>query len=309
MKTFKGTPFEVKCSDGKSAPKRIQVIRCGTFHHPQYGKFEITEEILRSFKKNFDDKVRGIDIAVDYKHASEDVAAAWFRALELTENDTELWADVDWTPNGEKVVSEREFRYVSADFAFAYKDNETLKEFGPVLLGAGLTNRPVVKNMKPVAAHEGVDMDKDKEIADLKAKLAEEQKSGDKIKQLETDLAAERAKTADAEKAKVLAEKKSVFDKMLADGKVCEAQREPYMNGEFAKFAELAKPIKLAEQGEGGEPDPAKPAKDASEAEDQILKLAEEKVQKKEAKTPGEAIAMVLADPKNKDLRAKYETK
>ena len=32
------------------------------------------------------------------------------------------------------------------EFTFNYKDNEELKDHGPTLLGAALTNRPVIKN-------------------------------------------------------------------------------------------------------------------------------------------------------------------
>lgn len=130
--------------------KDIQLFRVGTFYHPDYGKFEITPDALKAMEKNFKNKIRGIDIAIDYKHNSEDIAAGWIQELYLSSDGKELWAKVDWTPKGNQVLSEKEFRYISPDFTFNYQDNESLKKYGPVLLGAGLTNRPTIKNMEPV---------------------------------------------------------------------------------------------------------------------------------------------------------------
>lgn len=128
----------------------IQLFRVGTFYHPEYGKFDITPEALKAMETNFKNKIRGIDIAIDYKHDSEDIAAGWIKELYLSSDGKELWAKVDWTPKGSQVLGEKEFRYISPDFTFNYQDNESLKKFGPVLLGAGLTNRPTIKNMEPV---------------------------------------------------------------------------------------------------------------------------------------------------------------
>jgi phage I-like protein len=100
-------------------------------------------------KKNFDAKVRGIDLAIDYAHESDQIAAGWIKGLELSNGNTELWAIVEWTPQGRKRLSDKEFRYLSADCSFDYEDNERGEKHGPTLLGAALTNRPVVKGMRP----------------------------------------------------------------------------------------------------------------------------------------------------------------
>lgn len=152
--TFRCVPFDIQLSelplsDGQ-VPERLQIFRCGTYFHPEYGKFEITPDTLKAFKKNFDDRVRRIDIALDYGHNSEAEAAAWFTNVELSEDGTELYAVVDWTPDGKDAVAQKKYRYISPDFTFNYQDNEKLTKFGPTLLGAGLTNRPVIKAMEPV---------------------------------------------------------------------------------------------------------------------------------------------------------------
>lgn len=136
--------------DSATRLRKMQIIRTGTFSDPRYGIFEITPSMLQEMVKNFSEGVRGVIPALDYKHESDDVAAGWFKKLYLSEDGQELWAEIEMTPKGEKVLSDKEFGYVSADLDTAYTDNETHKEFGCVLLGAGLTNRPVIKRMEPV---------------------------------------------------------------------------------------------------------------------------------------------------------------
>lgn len=136
-------------------PTRVQLLRTGKFFLPRTDQpLQVTSEMLRKMAENFESEVRGIDLAIDYKHDSDDIAAAWIRRVELDENtendEATLWAEVDWTPKGKQIVGEKEFRYLSADFHPNYQDNETQSFHGPTLLGAGLTNRPVVKRMEPV---------------------------------------------------------------------------------------------------------------------------------------------------------------
>ena len=130
----------------------VQILRVGSFKHPKYGEFEITPTILLEMKKNFDDKIRGIDIGFDYFHESDKEASGWPTELYLLNEDTELWAKVDWTPKAQRMLYERELRYFSPDFAFKWTDPESGQEFNNVLFGGGLTNRPFVKDMAAIAA-------------------------------------------------------------------------------------------------------------------------------------------------------------
>ena len=178
---FRALPIQIKLSEdasGTKVPDRVQVIRCGDFDAGAQGKITITPEILLAFKKNFDAKVRKIDLAIDYAHDSNLEAAAWIKGVTLSDDGQSLWLDVEWTPRGEKTLADKEFRYLSADFTFNYEDNETKTAYGPTLLGAGLTNRPVIKGMEPVVQlSEEKQMDpKDKKIEELEAQVAELQK-------------------------------------------------------------------------------------------------------------------------------------
>ena len=145
-------PLEVGKTDQGNPLRKMQILRTGAFTDPRYGTFPITSKMLDEMVKNFSEGVRGVIPSLDYKHESDDVAAGWFHKLYTKQdgNDTELWAEIEMTPRGEKTLSDKEFGYISADFDSDYCDNETGAKHGCVLLGAGLTNRPVIKRMESV---------------------------------------------------------------------------------------------------------------------------------------------------------------
>ena len=183
----------------------VQVLRVGKFNHPKYGEFEITRAVLQEMKDNFDNRVRGVDIAFDYFHESDKEASGWPTQLFLKEDDTELWADVDWTPKALAKLSERELRYFSPDFAFKWTDPETNKTYNNVLFGGGLTNRPFVKDMAAIVASEDKgDQMKLDELEKLVVKLAEDNKAQmseyEKMKGEHADMKAKLAEYAEKEK-------------------------------------------------------------------------------------------------------------
>lgn len=150
---------EIKLSDVKegmpaSVSPAVQILRVGSFNHPKYGEFDITTLVLEEMKQNFDANIRGIDVALDYFHDSDKEASGWLKSLELREDGLELWGEVEWTPKARKMLSEREIRYFSPDFAFEWTDPETEKTYQNVLFGGGLTNRPFVKDMAAIVASE-----------------------------------------------------------------------------------------------------------------------------------------------------------
>ncbi len=163
----------IRLSDPKgpaSVNPPVQVLRCGSFTHPKYGNFDITTATLQELKKNFDDGIRGVDLAVDYFHKSDEEAAGWFEELYLSDDEQELWAKVDWTDTAQAKLAERKVRYFSPDFAFQWQDPESGKTFKNVLFGGGLTNRPFVKDMAAIVAAEG-DYEMDEKLKALEAKI------------------------------------------------------------------------------------------------------------------------------------------
>jgi phage I-like protein len=300
---------------GSSDTHNVQLLKTGKFYHPEYGEINITPKYLESMVQNFSDKVRGVDLAIDYAHDSESIAAGWIENLYLQDN--ELWAKVRWTKNGNQIVTDKEFRYLSADFNNNYINNETKKEYGPTLFGAGLTNRPFVKGMspvlelsdKPIKKEPNMD-EKDKQIAELTSQLADMKKqietgnaSANEMADLKKKLAAFEASTQAAEKEKALSEKKAAFDALMTAGKAVEAQRPHYMSGDTLKFAEA---FVATNSGKGSSTEPPPEAvepKDKKEAIDKVISLSEKMLEEKKAKTIGEAQNRVLRE--NPELNKK----
>lgn len=310
MKQYKLKPSIIKLKEGATAPEAVQILRVGKFSHALYGDFEITKETLRNLKENFDKNVRGIDLAIDYSHNNQDEAAGWFKDVVLKDDDSELWAVVDWTPAGKKSLESKEFRYLSADFAFDYESEETKEKFGPTLMGAGLTNRPFVKAMAPAVElkeQSGGKMElkeleqkiaKLTEVVEAIAKpktveLSEVEKENAKLKE---DLAKAEQDKKDLEskhaEEKQLAEKRDTFAALMKDGKVCKAQEKAYLEGNMEEFVKLAENISLTPAGAGKTPTEG----DTKSAQDEIVALANKLVEEKKAKTLSEAQRIVIRE-------------
>lgn len=242
--------------------KWVQVLKVGEYQHPIFGKFSITPSVLKKFKSNFDKGVRGIDLAFNYEHglskAHGTKAAGWFKELELRADDSELWVFADWTPEGEKHVAEKEYRYTSAEFLKSYKDAETGRVFDWVLKGAALTNVPFVKGMDAIAASELNQDEKGYEpmkLSEAIVMLSEEH--GIDLRQLQHD--AKRAVEAESEVTRLseantdltgkvkaletektdLAAKVEAAEKAQAESKFSELQTKGMKEGKLTKvFAE-----------------------------------------------------------------------
>lgn len=328
---LKGTSIysDILLGEEKLVPSSVQVLRVGKFNHPKYGFFEITKQTLSEMKQNFDNNVRGIDMAFDYFHDSDKDASAWVNQLELKDNGNELWASVSWTPKAEQKLAERELRYFSPDFSFKWSDPEGGKTYNNVLFGGGLTNRPFVKEMKAIVADEtqgdkmtelesalakvkeleatNVKLSEDKELMQKEySEKLEEMPSLDKVAELEKQIAALQAELAKAkeseaalmedkkkaEDAKMLAEKETEFNVLLAEGKACVAQKESYISGDMKEFIKLAQPLSLKAQGSS-----ANTYGDDNDA-NTIIKLAEEKQKADPKLSRGEAISLAKKELK-----------
>lgn len=311
----------------------IQVLRVGTFFHDGQ-EIQITKQDLKNMVKNFSENVRGIDLMLDYSHESEKEAAAWFKEVYLSEDGKELWARVDWTDDGAEAVRRKKYRYISADFNFSYKDNETMKNHGPTLLGAGLTNRPVVKKMKATILSEENNYSEQKDDKmnfeekfkeeleknkKLQAKLEElegkmkDSKFSEKEKELEEREKNVKLAEEKQEQEKKDAEKKAEFDKMLSEGQAVEAQREAFMKDNMKEFianAGKAGDVNFSEKGNekaGTETNTkGQEFKDSeTPAQDEVISLSEKKM--KEDSSLDYDLAQDLVLSENSELRARYE--
>lgn len=144
----------VRLADG-ATQTWVTLTRTGSFTDPRYGEFAITPDMLGQMVSNFDARVLGQDVFIDVSHKPSDGAAG--KVLKLQVESGRLRALVEWTPFGVAAIKQRGFSYLSAEYHEAWKDNEKHQPHGCVLLGAGLTVRPVIKHLEPVQLSEDHD--------------------------------------------------------------------------------------------------------------------------------------------------------
>ncbi|GIX06971.1 MAG: hypothetical protein KatS3mg115_1374 [Candidatus Poribacteria bacterium] len=143
--------FSERVDEGEEPSRSaVQLLRSGRFHHELYGPLEIGPELYGELIRNFEQDVRGIEIALDVEHRPEGGAAGWFRRLFTDAEGRELWGEVEWTSLGRRLVEEGLYKYLSVEYDPNYVDEEG-QTHGPTLLGAALTNRPFLKRMQPAA--------------------------------------------------------------------------------------------------------------------------------------------------------------
>ena len=139
----------------------VQILPEGHYDHPEFGDIDLTRPVLDELIRNFHERARGIDIALDYDHQArkgDSKAPGWIEALQyrpaLGETPAGLWAHVRWTSIGLADVKGQLYRYLSAEFHPTYHNDITGKDYKNVLMGLTLTNRPFMKNMPAIALSE-----------------------------------------------------------------------------------------------------------------------------------------------------------
>lgn len=146
--------LSVALEDGKKS-SWVTLTRTGKFFDARYGAFEISREMLLAMVANFGRNTYGQDIFIDVSHRASEGAAA--KVLKLEVDGDKLRALVEWTPHGLEMVRTKGYQYLSAEYAEDYIDPERKTRHGPLLLGAGLTIRPVIKRLDPIELAEDED--------------------------------------------------------------------------------------------------------------------------------------------------------
>lgn len=210
----------IDLSNGELETIEFQVLRVGEFYDPRYGVFQVTEERLQSLKRNFDEKILGIDVALDVNHDAEGGAYAWVSSLAVREGG--LWATFkDFTPEGKRFFVDKIYKYFSVEFApFDKAENGKKVTVKDVLRGIALTNRPVIKGMQPTFLSEEVNRNSisQRSMKNAVQMLAEDLLSRSKISK--DDVRAIKTMTAslsEEEKTAVAADVTKVEEKATAD--------------------------------------------------------------------------------------------
>lgn len=150
----------VALADAKTTT--IPILPIGTFTLDRYGKLELNDKVIDELIANFDAKTLKTDVRIDFEHDFRE-AAGWITALSKGEFDhpvtgdpvPALFATVEWTAAGEKVLGEKTYRYVSAAFG-PYKDEESGTKYKNVLKAVALTNDPAMKMLPAVELSDDV---------------------------------------------------------------------------------------------------------------------------------------------------------
>lgn len=150
-------------ADGTTAvepPTEFRIFPAGSFE-TVYGPFTFDEESAKSVLAHREQ--RGVDVRLDYEHASEHVeehrdpaeaakAAGWFKC-EVREG--ALWAaNVKWTPPAAEKLRNGEFRYLSPTFLAEVETGRIL-----LLSSVALTNNPGTIDAEPLVTLKATDRD------------------------------------------------------------------------------------------------------------------------------------------------------
>lgn len=238
------------------------------------------KSVFNSFIKNFKANAKGTKTLLDYGHESYGVAAGEIKGLKVEKDKNgkdALFIKVDWTTKAKESIVEGEWHYLSAEFSFAYP-NEDGKDVGPTLLGGGLTNRPRIKKMKEVYAFsdtikkiilsgenkvdykekaaklEEEKKEIEKKMAAMKKEIDEMKKKADDSQEApkEVEKADEQAqKISELENKLLLSEKMKKIVHLFDEGKVlpeqlklAEESTSPQELETIIKFAEKSVPVK-----------------------------------------------------------------
>lgn len=138
----------IQFSEGDTT-KWIHALSPGEYDHPLKGKLKFTAERIQRFADNVKNKVRGIDPDIDYDHKEKvNDAAGWVKDAEARPDG--LWLLVEFTKTGFQKIIDKEYRYFSSDYSDVWTDPKTGQEYQDVLNGGGLTNRPFLKDLRPI---------------------------------------------------------------------------------------------------------------------------------------------------------------
>jgi len=143
-KTFKSA------SELNNLPSEIAVLPAGEYMTVPYGNMVFDDVLFAQMIGNFERNTRvGVPVDVDHDGGR---AAGWIKKLKRTSEG--LFADVEWTPYGQELVQNKEYRMISAEWSFDYVENYTSRRYGAVLIAATITNRPLFQNLPVLTASE-----------------------------------------------------------------------------------------------------------------------------------------------------------
>lgn len=151
------TEFNEEWKEYKAGDEvKIQIMRTGERNHPSYWKVTVTKDTIKDVIKNFKNRERWIDLAVDENHEWNHRSLARFKDVYQEWKDA-AYALLKLTKKGAELLTEGAYKYFSPEIVFQKKDEETWKIQKNLLLWGAFTNRPFFKNMQPLFATEAAE--------------------------------------------------------------------------------------------------------------------------------------------------------
>ena len=199
----------------------IQILKKGKFRHPWWGVLRFDDVFFSGLIRNFSNNIPQEGIAFDFKHNPDWGAAAWVKKLYTDDASGDLMATVEFTSKGKDSIKNKEFRYFSSEYTDDYvettfedevvdgeiQEKEIRVNYGPALLGGGLTNRPFIKGMKPLFLSEDGDMVELEELTEPEEVTEEMEKTLKELKKEQEELT---AKVTELEEANDKSSKKEL---------------------------------------------------------------------------------------------------
>jgi phage I-like protein len=132
-----------------ATPREIHIVPTGEWEHWSGYEFEITPQTIAEIVANFKAGVRR-DLPITAGHddgmSGETPAVGWFTDL-IDRGVNGLYGVVEWNDEGLRFLSGKMFKYFSAEIDFDLHDDETDQDYGVVLTGGALTNKPFFKQL------------------------------------------------------------------------------------------------------------------------------------------------------------------
>jgi len=125
------------------------LLPVGVFFSDVYGEVEITHDLILEMEQNFKLGIPHYKIPVNIEH--EDLLGKIGNVVDVQAREDGLWVKIELTEEGFKLLKEKRFEYLSAEYVEDYRDPVSGERVGPVLVGVALTNRPAHPAMNPIS--------------------------------------------------------------------------------------------------------------------------------------------------------------
>jgi phage I-like protein len=119
------------------------------------GATVFSDQVIGNILERYDDE----NLLIDYEHFSHDAskateAAGWGIGLRYTADRTGLEMETRWAGPAREKIQQEVYRYISPEFSGVVKyEGGEFKFYPSALTGAGLTNRPKLKVLRPVSVN------------------------------------------------------------------------------------------------------------------------------------------------------------